>query len=461
MKKFNTSLFIFRRDLRLEDNSGLREALLRSREVIPCFIFDPRQVEPHPYRSRPGLLFMVKALQDLHVQLTHMDSGLSLFFGDPARVLEQILAGHAIDAVFFNHDYTPFSRQRDAQLNAACEKLNTPFIGLHDALLTDPGAALKKDGFPYTVFTPFFNHASKLAVPLPNSSVPTNLSAKRPGQSHDEIFGKVLPPDSELASVPAGRSRAMEILSGLERFRQYETERDVPELDATTRLSVHFKFGACSIREAYYSVFQQLGEHHPLIRQFYWRDFFTLIGYFFPHVFGHAFKRKYDGLVWENNADKFQAWCQGQTGYPIVDAGMRELNETGFMHNRLRMIVASFLVKDLRIDWRWGEAYFARHLLDYDPCVNNGNWQWAASIGCDAQPYFRIFNPWNQQKKFDGECRYIRKWVSELSDFTPATIHGLESGKGLSDYPACLVDHKKEVAFTKEMFAAVANSARR
>jgi len=460
MKQLNTTLFIFRRDLRLEDNSGLREALLRSREVIPCFIFDPRQVEPHPYQSRPGLLFMVKALQDIHAQLTRLGSGLSLFFGDPALVLEEILAGQTIDAVFFNQDYTPFSRQRDTQLNGACEKYRIPFIGSHDALLTPPGAALKKDGSPYTVFTPFFNHASKLGVALPDASAPANYSPLRLGQSHDEIFANVAPPDSDLPSIPAGRSRAMEILSSLEMFQRYETERDVPELDATTRLSVHLKFGTCSIREAYYSVFQQLGEHHPLIRQFYWRDFFTLIGYFFPLVFGNAFKRKYDGLIWENNSEKFQAWRLGKTGYPIVDAGMRELNETGYMHNRLRMIVASFLVKDLRIDWRWGEAYFARHLLDYDPCVNNGNWQWAASTGCDAQPYFRIFNPWNQQKKFDHECRYIRKWVAELTPHIPATIHGLESGNGLPGYPACIVDHKKETAFTKEMFAAVANATR-
>lgn len=457
MKQYKKSIFIFRRDLRLADNTGLNAALANSNEVMPCFFFDPRQVEPHPYQSKRGLFFLFRTLKDIDLQLGKTGASLSLFYDNPEIVLHEVLSKHLIDAVFVNLDYTPFSRKRDAALKSVCEKHGVDFHGFFDVLLTKPEDALKKDGSPYTVFTPFFNNASKLAVKLPNYSVPTNFSRENIGTPNKEIYENVIPPDFDSSAIPGGRETALEILSRLDRFKKYEEERDIPAMDATTHLSVHLKFGTCSVREVYYKILQTLGENHPLIRQLYWRDFFTHIGYHFPHVFGHAFKSKYDKLHWENNEGKFQAWCRGETGYPIVDAGMRELNETGYMHNRLRMITASFLVKDLRIDWRWGEKYFAQQLLDYDPCVNNGNWQWAASTGCDAQPYFRIFNPWNQQKKFDGDCRYIQKWVPELKQYSPAQIHGLAKGTRLDAYPKWIVDHSREVAFTKEMFKAVAN----
>lgn len=457
MKQYKKSLFIFRRDLRLADNTGLNEAQANSNEVIPCFICDPKQVEPHPYQSKRGLFFLIGALRDIAAELRKTGGTLSLFYDSPQTVLGKLLSQHKIDAVYVNLDYTPFSRQRDAALKSTCENYGVSFHSFLDLLLTKPEEAMKKDGSPYTVFTPFFNNASKLAVKPPNYSLPANLSGENIGMPHNEIFDKVIPPGIDSSSIPGGRETALEILSNLERFEQYEKKRDIPALDATTHLSVHFKFGDCSCREAFYGILQKLGENHPLIRQLYWRDFFTHIGYHFPHVFGHAFKQKYDALHWENSETKFQAWCRGETGYPIVDAGMRELNETGYMHNRVRMITASFLVKDLRIDWRWGEKYFAQQLIDYDPCVNNGNWQWAASTGCDAQPYFRIFNPWNQQKKFDGDCRYTKKWVPELKPYSPAQIHGLAQGKGLESYPAPIVDHKNEVAFTKEMYKAVVN----
>jgi deoxyribodipyrimidine photo-lyase len=221
----------------------------------------------------------------------------------------------------------------------------------------------------------------------------------------------------------------------------YLSQRDFPALASTTGLSAYLKFGCCSVREAYYAVIQALGGEHPLIRQLYWRDFFTHIAFHFPHVFGHAFHQQYDNIAWKNNLDDFQAWANGLTGFPIVDAGMRELNQTGFMHNRVRMVVASFLVKDLHISWRWGERYFAQHLIDYDPCVNNGNWQWAASTGCDAQPYFRIFNPWLQQQKFDADCVYIKQWIPELRPFQPNTIHRWHKNPQPSDYPLPRLDH--------------------
>jgi deoxyribodipyrimidine photo-lyase len=208
------------------------------------------------------------------------------------------------------------------------------------------------------------------------------------------------------------------------------------------------------VREAYYAIVDALGSEHPLLRQLYWRDFFTHIAYHFPQVFGRAFIDKFAHLVWDNNREYFQAWAEGKTGFPIVDAGMRELNETGFMHNRVRMIVASFLVKDLHVSWRWGERYFAQHLIDYDPCVNNGNWQWAASTGCDAQPYFRIFNPWLQQQKFDADCQYIYHWLPELKGFSTKTIHQWDKKHQPCEYPAPIIAHAYESQLSKARYKA-------
>ncbi len=223
-------------------------------------------------------------------------------------------------------------------------------------------------------------------------------------------------------------------------------------MDATSRLSAHLKFGTCSVREVYYAIVQQLSPEHPLLRQLYWRDFFTHIAFHYPHVFGKAFHPQYDNLVWDNNRGHFQRWAEGTTGFPIVDAGMRELNATGFMHNRVRMIVASFLTKDLHISWRWGERYFAQHLVDYDPAVNNGNWQWAASTGCDAQPYFRIFNPWLQQQKFDPDCQYIYRWIPELNGIPATIIHKWYSKHVDAPYPAPMLDHARESQIAKERY---------
>jgi len=231
----------------------------------------------------------------------------------------------------------------------------------------------------------------------------------------------------------------------------YAATKDIPAL-STSNLSAHLKFGTLSIRETYHAIKKILGPTHLLLRQLYWRDFFTHVAYYSPFVFGHAFHEKYDQLIWEHDDKKFQRWCTGTTGFPIVDAGMRQLTTTGFMHNRVRMIAASFLTKDLHIDWRWGEKFFAQQLIDYDPAVNNGNWQWCASTGCDAQPYFRIFNPWLQQKKFDTECIYIKRWIPELKKVAPATIHTWYANKLPSNYPKPMVDHTQEARITKQWF---------
>jgi deoxyribodipyrimidine photo-lyase len=252
----------------------------------------------------------------------------------------------------------------------------------------------------------------------------------------------------------------MTILKGIAVLKDYQVKRDIPSLDATSHLSSHHKFGTVSIREVYHAAVKHLGRDHTLVQELHWRDFFTHIAHHFPYVFGQSFDDRYEQLPWSQDQKRFKAWCDGLTGFPIVDAGMRQLNTTGFMHNRVRMITASFLVKDLHIDWKWGERYFASKLVDYDPAVNNGNWQWAASTGCDHQPYFRIFNPWLQQKRFDPECLYIKKWVEELKDVPVPVIHSWhEEHVWKGAYLKPMVDHSKQAEAAKQMFKMIKGSA--
>jgi deoxyribodipyrimidine photo-lyase len=447
MTDYSTSLFIFRRDLRITDNTGLQEALRLSKQVIPSFIFDPRQIEPHSYQSKPGLRFMLQSLQDLQQQLQAAGGKLALFNALPVQVITQLVEQQAIQSVFINRDYTPFSRRRDAELAVVCEQLGIALHILPDSLLNEPEQTVKNDQTPYKVFTAFYNNARQFSVALPLKLVQRNFLSLESEFSSDQLG---LSPEN--AVINGGRETALAILEQLADCADYQNTRDFPELDATSKLSSHLKFGTCSVREVYYAIIEQLGSDHPLLRQLYWRDFFTHIAYHFPQVFGRSFLEKFADLHWNNNTDYFQAWCEGKTGFPIVDAGMRELNATGFMHNRVRMIVASFLVKDLHIDWRWGERYFARHLVDYDPCINNGNWQWAASTGCDAQPYFRIFNPWLQQLKFDQDCRYIKHWLPELQAFPPKTLHQWYKKHSVCSYPEPIIDHGRESQLTKTWF---------
>ncbi|GAB4257123.1 MAG: deoxyribodipyrimidine photo-lyase [Methylomicrobium sp.] len=449
MTRYQEALHIFRRDLRLDDNTSLNEALRLSERVLACFIFDPSQIQPHRYRSEPALQFMLHSLDDLANQLRRHDGKLHIFYGKPEQVVKHLIDRHAIDAVFINRDYTPFSRQRDYRLATLCSERGVSLHSFADALLTEPEQAVKNDGTPYQVFTPFYNNARKIPVTWPES-----LSEGRfVNTIEDEPFDYMTLRKDFGIEFGGGRREAQAVLERLARLTDYQTQRDYPERDSTSRLSAHLKFGTISIREAYHAVQMQLSEEHPLLRQFYWRDFFTHIGFHYPEVFGHAFHRQYDHLPWQNDENLFAAWADGRTGFPIVDAGMRELNRTGYMHNRVRMITASFLTKDLHISWRWGERYFAQRLVDYDPCVNNGNWQWAASTGCDAQPYFRIFNPWLQQRKFDPDCAYIYRWIPELRSFSPDLIHRWENRFVACDYPKPIVDHKNESEKAKQMFA--------
>jgi deoxyribodipyrimidine photo-lyase len=450
MTKYGTTLYIFRRDLRVYDNTAFNEANRLSNNVIPCFIFDPRQIEPHAYQSKPGLHFMLQSIVDLEAQLKNVGGRLALFHSNPHAVIAQLSAQHQIEAVFINRDYTPFSKLRDTEIADVCLELGITLHILPDVLLIEPEHALKSDSTPYKVFTAFYNFARQIPVILPQASEKACFVKVTP----DLSVGQLKCPSNEtIKPMPGGRGKALALLENIGNYQNYAQGRDSPYLvDATSRLSAHLKFGTCSIREAYYAIVDQLGTEHPLLRQLYWRDFFTHIGFHFPRVFGHAFKQKYGRLKWGNNTNHFQAWCKGETGFPIVDAGMRELNATGFMHNRVRMVAASFLVKDLHIDWRWGERYFAQHLVDYDPCVNNGNWQWVASTGCDAQPYFRIFNPWKQQQKFDPDCGYIFRWIPELKAFPVNMIHHWDKKHIECSYPRPIIDHSQESRITKERY---------
>jgi deoxyribodipyrimidine photo-lyase len=450
MTAYASSLFIFRRDLRIHDNTALNEALRLSGQVLPCFIFDPRQIEPHPYQSIPALQFMLQCISDLQQQFQAAGGKLGLYHSLPHQVIYSVFEQQHIQAVFINRDYTPFSRQRDFELAEVCQKLGITLYSLPDALLTEPEQAVKRDQTPYKVFTAFYNNTRQFPVTLPKSLTSKNFLSPASDFTVDQLELSLTEAKPDVSQ--GGRSRALAILDKLSNYADYQNTRDFPALDATSKLSAHLKFGTCSVREVYYAITEQLGSEHPLLRQLYWRDFFTHIAYHFPQVFGRPFLEKFTNLHWDNNRDYFQAWCEGKTGFPIVDAGMRELNATGFMHNRLRMIAASFLVKDLHTNWRWGERYFAQHLVDYDPCVNNGNWQWAASTGCDAQPYFRIFNPWLQQQKFDPDCRYIYRWIPELKKFPPNTIHQWNIKHHPCNYPAPIINHARESQITREWF---------
>ncbi len=447
-KAHRKTLFLFRRDLRLEDNTGLIFALRQSDIVIPAFIFTPEQIEKNPYRSDHCLRFMIESLQDLDEQLKVKGSHLYLFQGEPEKIVQQCAEKLKIDALVVNRDYTPYSQQRDRKLEKMCKALGLFFATFDDALLHPPETTLKKDGKPYTIFTPFFKNASKRKVLPPVKNRADNYFkglipfAKKP---------KICP---KVANVlQGGRSEALKLLKKLDSLQKYKTIRDVPAENGSSHLSPYLKFNVVSPREVYAAICQNLSSRHDLIRSLYWRDFFSGIAFYFPHVFKGAFHSKYDKLKWSYDKQKFRRWCEGRTGIPIVDAGMREMNQTGFMHNRVRMIAASFLIKDLHIDWRWGEKYFAQTLIDYDPAVNNGNWQWVASTGCDAQPYFRIFNPWSQQKKFDPDCLYIKKWIPELKKFSPKEIHAWD--QEIPSYPAPMVDHEKEASKTLQAYRAV------
>ena len=453
-KQYKHALFIFRRDLRLTDNTALIAAHKLAKDVSPCFIFNPKQLENNPYRSDFSVRFMIDSLAELAQSIKAKNGTLNFFYDQPEKILPEIIKKNAIDLVIFNKDYTPFSIKRDQALFTICQKLNSAYQSFDDALLIPPGEVRKDDGSAYSVFTPFFRKASKQIISKPQSHRYKNFNSKALIYSKTVHLKNVESTVKEIHTIPGGRKAALKILRSLKRHSNYKEQRDFPAQAATTGLSAHHKFGTCSIRETYFGVTQLFGQEHHMVSELFWRDFYVHIAHHFPHVFGSNFRPTFDKVKWHKPNKLFKAWCQGKTGFPIIDAGMRELNTTGFMHNRVRMIVASFLTKDLHIHWKEGEKYFASKLVDYDPAVNNGSWQWAASTGCDAQPYFRIFNPWLQQKKFDPDCDYIKKWIPELKGFHPKEIHKHFENPVLG-YTQPICDHRVEKEITLDMFEEV------
>lgn len=451
---YKKTLFLFRRDLRIVDNTALIDACKQSASVLCVFNFDPRQIdESNEYKGNHFLQFFAESLLDLEKEIAAVGGKLYFFYG--LDTVESLIASEKIDAVFFNKDYTPFAKNRDAQIEDVCAKKGIACHSYHDALLTVPTDVLKDDKKPYTIFTPFYNKALGFDVRKVTrtqvSKIVSTLSVKENGR---HILEKISLIKNPKQFVSGGRKSALALLEKIKTISDYKTARDFPAKAGTTKLSAHHRLGTISIRESYEAAAKTFGPDCFLIRELYWRYFYTYIAFHFPYVYGHAFQTKYEHIAWKFDKKFFDAWCNGLTGFPIVDAGMRELNETGYMHNRVRMIVASFLTKDLHIDWKRGEKYFAQQLIDFDSAVNNGSWQWAASTGCDAQPYFRIFNPWLQQKRFDPDCEYIKKWIPELSTFTTDEIHALEKQRPLQPctYPKPIVVHSEQKEYALAMF---------
>jgi deoxyribodipyrimidine photo-lyase len=457
-KKYACALYIFRRDLRIEDNTALIQASLDAELVIPCFIIDPRQVgEMNRYRSLNALQFMRESLISLDEQIRKSGGRLYVMQGNPEEILLSLLQAVPVSALYVNRDYTPFSIRRDEVLKKICYHYNIEYKQFNDCLLTEPEDIVSLSGTPYALFTPFFKRASQVYIAEPDNTRVTNWYTKPISGTVRSIYKAFDAYDNQLLHVHGNHDDAHAILSSLKYFSHYAKTHDYPAL-GTTNLSAYTKFGLVSIRQIYNTLRKRLGPATPIIRQLFWRDFFTHIAYTSPFVFGQPFNQKYRDIEWYNDQSKFQAWSEGRTGFPIIDAGMRQLNTTGYMHNRVRLLTASFLVKDLHIDWRLGELYFAQHLVDYDPAVNNGNWQWVASTGTDAQPYFRIFNPWLQQKKFDPNCEYIKQWVPELRNMKPRDIHTwfkvpLDCAKA---YVRPIVDHAAESRLTKLLYRQAA-----
>jgi len=402
-KKIKVIMFWFRRDLRLDDNVGLSRALSGGHPVIPLFIFDTTIIHKLPPNDA-RISFIYDTLQTMHQELETMGSGLLIKKGNPKEVWRALIQDHAIEAVYANRDYEPDAIQRDVEIQQLLASQGVTFHLFKDQVIFEPGQILKNNGQPYTIYTPYMK--KWLSALMAENS----LSERMPGRNFQKARYAEFPQLQDLGFRTSNIKVAEYNLSP-QLLSHYDDARDFPDRGATTHLGPHLRYGTISIRQA---VRIAKEESHVLLKELIWREFFMQILFFFPKVVDRSFKPAYDFIDWRNDEKEFRLWCTGATGYPIVDAGMRELNATGYMHNRIRMIVASFLSKHLLIDWRWGEAYFSDKLLDFELSSNNGNWQWAAGTGCDAAPYFRVFNPTLQQKKFDPNFIYISKWVPEF-----------------------------------------------
>jgi len=418
-----------RRDLRLQDHAALYHALKENNNVVLVFIFDTVILNDLEDKSDARVEFIHQSLLTLQAQLKELGSSLIVFHGNPVDVYKSLQP----KAVYTNHDYEPYARKRDEKIRDILETKGIPFKTYKDQVIFEKDEVTKEDGNPYTIFTPYSKKWKARLKLFYWKSYPTEKyfgSLKKMKSQEIPSLKEIGFQKSDVAFPPRAVKQSI--------IEHYHELRNFPAISGTTKLSVHLRFGTVSIRKL---VQVALKKNETWLNELIWRDFYHMILWHFPQVESTAFKPAYDRIVWRNDPDEFEAWCNGKTGYPIVDAGMMELNTTGFMHNRVRMIVASFLTKHLLIDWRWGEAYFAKKLLDFDLAANNGGWQWAAGSGCDAAPYFRIFNPELQTKKFDPELKYIRTWVPEFESkryVKPLVDHRVARERVLKAYKTAL-----------------------
>jgi deoxyribodipyrimidine photo-lyase len=431
------TLFIFRRDLRLYDNTSLN--LVKNKypnsEILPIFIFNKKQIDENEnkYYSKNAAQFLFESLEELDF--------INYYYTDnEINILDELYKKYKFDVISYNKDYTPYAKKRDEEINVWANSKKIEIIASEDYTLHNMGEITKDDKKPYLKFTPFY----KKSILKKPRSLFTNKTFNFIKDDKSLLsLDFIRPKPNKFILVNGGRKNALIILQQLKtgKFNNYDTERDYPYLDKTTKLSAYIKFGCLSIREIYYT----LPITHGIVRELYWHDFYAIITYYFPYVLkGESFIKKYDNIKWNNNNDLFEKWKNGFTGFPLIDAAMRQLKICGWMHNRCRMVVASFLVKNLFIDWRKGEEHFAKSLVDYDPSSNNGGWQWCASTGTDSQPYFRIFSPTLQMKKFDNNCDYIKKWIPELKDVSTKIILNWET----KQYPN--INYPKPIINTKE-----------
>ena len=409
----------FRRDLRLDDNVGLFHALNSNEEVLPIFIFDESILSQLP-KDDARVTFIHQQLDKIQNQLKEIGKSLAIFHGTPLEIYQKLISENKIKSVYTNQDYEPYARKRDLDLYHLFKENNIDFKTSKDQVIFEKSEVVKDDGTPYVVYTPYSNkwkeNFKKIQLINYNSEDYLNKIAL-----HSYPFLSLSDIGFKTSFIKVS---SFDISNNL--IDNYEATRNFPALNKTSYLGIYLRFGAVSIRKMVAKALESKNE--TFLKELIWREFFMQILWHFPHTSKSCFRPKYDSIKWDNNEELFQKWCEGKTGYPFVDAGMRELNATGHMHNRVRMIVASFLCKHLLIDWRWGETYFATKLLDYEQASNIGNWQWAAGSGVDAAPYFRIFNPPEQIKKFDKDLKYIKKWIPELESL---------------DYPNPIVDHKE------------------
>ena len=469
----------FRRDLRIIDNTALEEAIRTHDQILPLFVFTPTQIseKKNEYKSNKSVQFMIESLLDLEASIERVGKkGASLLclYGEPETVIPRLAHSIGASAVYFNADYTPYSKKRDEAVTRALTALDISTNVYHDVCLTTPGS-ITTGGKSYQKYTPFYMrimaikekiprpvgaHRSVSFLPLDEIGVGGTGTgtgvAKKDRVILREAYTEFTVPSGEIL-VNGGRENGEKALAAVRGFKSYgDTRNDLSV--PTTQLSAYLKYGCVSVREAYWHIARLFGLNHDLIRQLVWRDFYIHLLDAFPHVIGHALKPAYDGIQWRRNKAWLDAWKEGRTGFPIVDAGMRQLATTGFMHNRARMITASFLIKTLLIDWREGEKHFAQSLVDYDPAANNGNWQWVAGTGADSQPYFRVFNPWLQGEKHDADAEYIRLWVPELRDVDVRDIHRWhrddvrEKYAGKTEYPAPIVVFEEQRTAVLEMY---------